>query len=686
MVLTKESRGYLIPLACATSLSVSFMDLLLAMSVDADGYKTLTSLFLSLALYLTLGLLAHLVLLSLYFVLSPKEESAQSTASGVAGLCTFVFAFSILIWVGNVYTISLFIAKPFGTLFTFVILMGIAAFAGIGVRRSLDNFTSPEQVLLGIPTFFMFVAVLLAEVSLSINIFHQTLSSSPAALGAFGAGLVLLAALSYWTVGYIGRKGYLTTFALGCVALVLLGAVPSLFVVDTTTRPSARTGSTDDARPPIILITLDTFRQDSLGAYSRQGADMPNVDALAKDSILFKHAYAPSPWTIPSMVSILTGVSADIHGIETLFAEIPPQLPTLAEYLQKAGYSTFAIGQQPQLLRMKQGFDSFDFYPRRLPYHRNSVSGSLLWRLLLERLDSESKLTEKAREVLGGTGERPFFLWIHYLTPHIPYTPDINFVEKRKLIEKYGPSFSGSHTEVRAGRLVRTEEERLWLRELYDAELRSLDVEIGRLMDHLKDLGLYDKSIIILTNDHGEEFWEHGNWEHGHSLYNELVSAPFTLKLPGRHPGRLVEAPVSTTSILPTLLEYIKVDYPNDSVTAPSIVPLLSSESGPVEARPVYLGATEYYEPREAVVYRQMKLIRTLDHKGMELYDLKVDPGEQHSLVSERPETVDALSALLDERGQFRQTFRAKARLSSDNDAGPLDGDIQKALEAIGYL
>jgi len=438
------------------------------------------------------------------------------------------------------------------------------------------------------------------------------------------------------------------------------------------------------AIPRIVLITIDTLRRDAVGAYDGN-VETPEIDALAKESTLFVNAYSASPWTVPSFVSMFTGVGADIHGTNKHVAPVPECYPTLAEILTSSGYNTVAIGRHPNLLRMGRGFSTYDFHPRILPWHRESVGSKLLWKVLYEAM-ATSALTDRACAWLEQNKDKEFFLWVHYIEPHIPYEPPRSYVEGSPGVDIYGTKFADD-VPVRCGTAAQTPEEREWMHGLYNGCVRFTDAEVGRMLDCLKSLGLYDGTLLVLTTDHGEEFWDHDGWEHGHTLYNELVKVPFLVRLPGQREQKSIITPVTNASIMPTLLDLCGIPAPESvSFTVPSLARACSGDEP--QAEPIFISKTYILEPREAVVFDHYKFIRRIFTGRVELYDLDKDPQEQHNIASLEQAIVDKGTALLTERAEFRQAYQAKTAAQSHPEGGDttIDRALQEQLRNIGYV
>lgn len=315
-------------------------------------------------------------------------------------------------------------------------------------------------------------------------------------------------------------------------APVLGGGLLLLYAMGGTPRTSRR---------PVILVMLDTLRADHMGFYGYERDTSPHLDAFARESLAFKHAFTAAPWTPPSVVTMLTGLYASSHGhtppnsrkeAKRSSTRLSSELLTLPKVLKQQGYKTAAVSPNPwiaPLFGFDQGFDDF-VYLHKEPAAK-IVSAAL-------------ELLEK----LGGRSE-PFFLYLHFFDPHDPYEPPEPYREM------FPPRLSKSEYAYGPGMLRQIR--------LYDGEIRYLDDELGRLFAFLKERGLYDRALILVVADHGEQFREHGSIHHGNALHNEEVHVPFFVRDPrSDRLGEVEERVVSTIDIFPTILGQLGIPLP----------------------------------------------------------------------------------------------------------------------------
>ncbi|HXH92485.1 MAG TPA: sulfatase-like hydrolase/transferase [Thermoanaerobaculia bacterium] len=349
---------------------------------------------------------------------------------------------------------------------------------------------------------------------------------------------------------------------------------------------------------PVILISIDTLRSDHLPVYGYKGVATPNIDALRADSILYERAYSHVPLTLPSHVTILTGMLPADSGIrDNIGNRLSESIPILPELLKKNGYATGAA-VSAFVLRHETGVArGFDFF-------EDSTTAMDTSTLVLGRIQRIGGDTLRAVQPwLDKQGAQPFFLFLHLYDPHTPYEPPEPFFSKYP--------------------------------DHYDGEIAYSDSVVGALIDDLKKKDLYDKSLIILLSDHGEGLNEHGEEEHGMFLYREALQVPLLVKLPNsRRGGASVKTPVQLVDVFPTILERTETPEPKTGRrTGQSLLTFL--DGGPT--RSIY---SETYYPRFHFGWSDMEsLIEGNDHfiraPLPELFDLAADPGEKKNLVQE---------------------------------------------------
>jgi len=388
---------------------------------------------------------------------------------------------------------------------------------------------------------------------------------------------------------------------------------------------------------PVILISIDTLRADHLPAYGYSKVETPSIDALKRDSILFENAYSPCPLTLPSHLSMLTGLLPAEHGVRTnLGYHFDGNAhPTLARILRAHGYATGAA-VSAYVLRAATGInESLDFFD-------DSVGADVEWTRdvsLLQRPGGET--ARRALAWVEGVKTRPFFLFLHIYEPHFPHEPPEPFRSR------YGAT--------------------------YDGEVAASDAVVGEFLGQLKHDGLYDRAMILLASDHGEGLGDHGEQEHGILLYREALHVPLLLKLPGsRDGGTRVGEPVGLIDIMPTVTTLLKLRG-----EPPRGVSLLDRDR-PGGARPGGIYSETYY-PQIHFGWSHLRSLVNARHHYIdgpkpELYEVVRDPRE----------TADALPA--DDavaRSMKRELDAYPAGFASP---GRVDPEVAERLKALGYL
>ena len=416
------------------------------------------------------------------------------------------------------------------------------------------------------------------------------------------------------------------------------------------------------------MLLVDCLRADHVGLMGSRLPTTPSLDAWGPESVLFRSAFVQASWTRPSVPTLLTGLYPSEHGLTDFIESGPrveanvlaPEVTTLAEGMQAAGYRTALVGYQVQLsprFGMDQGFDFFN----------NNTMGA-------QRID------KRFLGWLDEAPEKPFFAYLHYLDIHWPYCPPqetFGRFDSSPDALRLCDDWRALRERIRAGTQKLGEKERRTIAARYAEELVALDAGIGRLVEELRSRGLWDETLVVLTSDHGEELAERGMIEHGHTMYDELLHVPFLWKLPrswGRARGASVETLVETRSLLPTLFDLVGQPVP-DAVTAPSLLPWLRGR--PPGAKP-YERIVAEANGMFAVRNERWKLIVTPESAKLELYDLAADPGERTNLAASRPAEVEEL------RSQLRR-WRAALR-KQRAEATTVDDESRKELGALGYL
>ncbi len=441
------------------------------------------------------------------------------------------------------------------------------------------------------------------------------------------------------------------------------GAVPALLGVAVVFSWSCGSPATPPWEPTynVLLISIDTLRADHLGAYGYPQPTTPRVDALAADSVVFTQTIAQAPSTLHSHASILSSLLPQQHraswNARTRLAE---EAVTLPETLRDAGYRTAAFtggGQMAEIFGLSQGFESY------VEPGAQHFSGTV----------------DRGIEWIEGADGQPFFLFLHSYEVHHPYEPE------QRHRDLMGLAYDGELPEnitkelleqIRAGEVEFDDADLEYIIGLYDAEIRSMDEGLGRLVDYLETSGLYDRTLIVFTSDHGEEFNEHGvvGW-HSHTLYDELLKVPFIVKYPGNGwGGTVIDQQVRGIDVAPTVLGFLGLPIPEEFCGA-DLGPLV--RGGGLEA----LDAVSRMDRKPG---RERSSIRTPEWKlaGLEkrraLFNLVEDPEELWDRSLKDAEVAAELESRLDELVACREPF-------DPPEVAPTEATLEE-LRNLGYL
>lgn len=437
----------------------------------------------------------------------------------------------------------------------------------------------------------------------------------------------------------------------------------------------AQNAKVQGRQPNILVYLVDTLRADRLGCYGYPRGTSPFIDQFAAEAVVFTDSQAQSPWTRASVASMLTGLWPQKHEVNDDEDQLSDAALTLPEILQQAGYRTAAIttnGNSSRLAGFAQGFDYFN-YLREIRIDDPLATSEDVNRAAEAWLDQNHR------------PDRPFFLLLHTIDPHAPYTPP----------EPYRSKFAPGVTDLSIGTPQALEKLNLGLEtasptriqdlsNLYDAEIAFNDAHFGALLESLKRRGLYDETVIVFLSDHGEEFAEHGGFSHGRTLYHEMLEVPLIVRWPGQPLGRKSGAIVEHVDLLPTLAEIAGAPIPT-GIQGHSLVPLLTS-AAPLATWEDWAVAHMDLRSKKATSFldTQWKLIQMQQGEHdfyPELYSRPEDRREQKNLAPEKPEIARMLSSARRAQEQAQQGGLQRQTI----DDAAFD-EVRKELQALGYV
>ena len=417
----------------------------------------------------------------------------------------------------------------------------------------------------------------------------------------------------------------------------------------------------------VILIIVDTLRADHLSCYGYGWDTSPNLDNLSSDSILFKNALSASSWTTPAVGSIFTSVYPTIIGYRDKPTVMDGSFNTMAEILKSNGYITGGIISHTFIAK-NLGFDQgFDYYNQENNKGHNHISSP--------------SVTELAISFLNKSKDEKFFLFLHYFDPHYNYYLHEGF--------DYYPEYDGwvksgqEFIYLREKRWDLKEEDKKYLRALYDSEISFTDDYIGKVLDKLKELELYDDALIIFTADHGEELAEKPDRFIGHArkLSQALIHVPLIIKLPGNKKKLIADDYVGTIDILPTVVDFLELKIPEDLEFYGEIIDLKKGKRP--QNKPIF---SETFHDVEiiSVVWDGLKLIHKLDKGINEFYDLPNDPNEDINVEKEAKGKLGEYEGIL--RKWWSNVVERSQELNLQKKYPEYDPETIENLKAMGYI
>lgn len=452
-----------------------------------------------------------------------------------------------------------------------------------------------------------------------------------------------------------------------CIAWLLFNVV--FLAVDRMDRPEG---------PNIVFIVVDCMRYDHLRCFGYPRNTSPTIDGLAKDGIVFHAAYANAPWTKPSVASIFTGLYPEMHSAVTMKSILPDQALTISEVLKNRGYETiFLEGGNyyfNTVFNFKQGFDF---------YHREEFLTA-----------SGAVLTEKLLSIFSKKPTRKYFAYIHYMDAHMPYNKSKYnnlFSEKKGLLFEAGDwGIEAQNIRKMLSKNILSQQDTNYFVAIYDGQIRLIDDNIKEIIHSLKENNLFDDTIIIVTADHGEEFLDHNNLEHGHTLYNELLHVPLIIFWP-KMKHLEIGMPVNLIDLFPTLLEIAGAEnHGTYAVPGQSLLKIMNGFTQDKRS-PVFASATLYGDEKYCLINKKKKLIvNTFDKRNkeilvgrsntadIELYDLSADPHEKNNIKDTEPQSAQQF---INELQKLRNSFT-----SLQNTETVIDQKLKENLKSLGYL
>jgi arylsulfatase A-like enzyme len=422
------------------------------------------------------------------------------------------------------------------------------------------------------------------------------------------------------------------------------------------------------APPDIVLVVIDTLRADHVGIYGHSRDTTPAIDALAREGTVFSRAYAQSGWTLTSVTSLLTGLYPHVHRVgrapfdDSTFGRLDPARTTLAEALKAKGYATAGFANNTFMapeFGLDQGFDVYDYQGATNDNHRTA-----------------SETVDRANAWLA-TQSEPVFLMVHVMEPHMDYAPPAatrgRFTGDGETLVPV-PFASPKQIALKDARGIPTPLVRDYILKLYDEEILAADSALSRLFDAVRARGNWSNTLIVVTSDHGEEFWDQGGFEHGHSLLGFLTRVPLVFGgglAPHPPPVRSI---VQHVDVFRTLMDMAGAPPPPDSVG----VDLRATERIPEQM--ALSENTLYGPPRLSIVDANWRLELNLEEMAGAVYEVRPD-GKEVRVGGTAQQTHGA---------RLEEAIRALrgGLMPVDTVQGPSVPSVEafRQLKALGYI
>jgi arylsulfatase A-like enzyme len=451
---------------------------------------------------------------------------------------------------------------------------------------------------------------------------------------------------------------------------------------------------TCDSPPPkssinVVVIVMDAARRDRFSLYGYDRETSPNLSNLAATSTTYNNAYSTGGWTPPAHASLFTGLFPIAHQTTQEHWKMDDSLTTLAEMFKAEGYETIGIVENPMLntrLNFDQGFSRYN-ETWRFPKEEENIAFSFF-----------------KKNLAGRKTERPFFMFINLIEPHSPYNSSEQF-HYRFVSDRSVTIEENMWREFYSGKKTFTENEIRHLNELYDAEILYVDYVVGQMIEELKAKGIWEKTVFIVTSDHGENIGDHDMMDHVFSLHESIIRIPLIIHYPKLFPfGIRYDYPVQITDIFPTLLEIIGADakrYPSQGRSllgrkGEDIAPVLSEyyypkqvlegmdKKGLLKHDGENMPIDKYKRRIKALINKDMKLIWGSDGKH-ELYDLRKDPEEKENLIASQ-EYSQSARELLDLLNTLVKKYDLKIQKAPPAKDEEIDEETIKRLKSLGYV
>ncbi len=551
--------------------------------------------------------------------------------------------------------------------------LSIMFFSAIALCLYITNFN--DKVYKLITNTFINVVRKLSPGDVKLESFALTSSQNVKILFLIIIGIIILVALQWlWrrilvlpaVSVFLKKLNYCSTYLSLAIVLVIVLANMGVYLDKKINPPSG---------PNVILIILDTLRKDHLGCYGYERNTSPNIDAFAEDAVVFNNAFSAASWTLPSIAGIQTSQYPSVLGMRKGLTAINDNFITIAELFNNSNYRTKSVVSVLLLqawLGFDQGYDEFD-------------DENALDKIRIDTHISSASITQKAISFLEQNKNQKHFLFLHFFDAH----SDFLLHEKYNYYPEYkGPYNSKGHPQKDLLDKFKTlsQEDIKHFVALYDSEINFIDEHLGKLFEKLKQLGLYDDSLIILTADHGEEFLERGEMiGHGITLFQEQINVPLIIKYPGnRHRGRL-ENYVGTIDLMPTMGTVAGITIPEKYDYAGRQISFSPDRQTNGDGRAIIseIGLFDFAK-LQSVTQNGWKYVYDLAKGTDMLFDLKHDPQELQNVALNNKEKLSKLKGILSD-WKKKTEIQKRQKALEVKDVTVSEAQLQQ-LRDLGYV
>jgi len=630
-------------------------------STGHDGLLFLYTTFF----YCCAGVLAGLIAACLYYCWRATKKNAPAPGIFTLSLCLGLNISMNTYVLLNAQGLSIIVNAV-----TAAAIFCAAMLAGMFFLKMLKQ---------GLPT-------VIVSTGFALGTFWTVLRNNPGGIG-YAMAIVLAAAVFFvcYTVAFpFAGKRFKTLLI---VLVVIVSSLVSVCVYNNNALNTKNKPALVDGRPNVVMIIMDTTRADHLSCYGYHKKITPHIDTFAADATIYNHAYSTSSWTLPSIASIFSSLYPGKHEATRSAGgafKLADRYLTLAEILSQSGYNTAGYASNYLLTKsigLQQGFQTFEMVYYDYSFFLTQFSLGAFLNTTLRLYDymffkgylpmgTANQVNRRAVSWLeNNAGNGPFFLMLHYIDPHNPYTAFYSEEYKTKeyetIINEYGennPNYASAEITLTKKHFIGQQEMpanlKNYLVDNYDREIQFLDGKIGEIFKTLKKAGSYEDTIIILTSDHGEAFGEHDLFLHGMFLYNDNLHVPLIIKYPGgvsKAPApKVVNYPVSLTGIVPTVLSYLNLPLPeslqgsslDDAKNQILISQLFPGRGWKKLSKQQQKKLGFFNHDMMSFIDGDYKLIKRFGKKDM-LFNIKQDPQETKNIIHRNIADAQRLNSLL---------------------------------------